>query len=86
MVLKGKEDSLVVFDITVSRLNEALWDTNFMLQVVGSLIMMVFPGTHMVVLICSSPRCDNLPSGHQQYPLLGLNLGYMYWGQKHSSG
>ena len=34
---------------------------------------------------CSIPRWDNLPSGHQRYPLLGLNLGYMYWGQKHSS-
>ena len=34
---------------------------------------------------CSSSRWDNLPSGHQRYPLLGLNLGYMYWGQKHSS-
>ena len=33
----------------------------------------------------SSPRWDNLPSGHQRYPLKGLNLGYMYWGQKHSS-
>ena len=33
----------------------------------------------------SSPRCDNVPSGHQRYPLKGLNLGYMYWGQKHSS-
>ena len=34
---------------------------------------------------CSSPRWDILPSGHQRYPLLGINLGYMYWGQKHSS-
>ena len=34
---------------------------------------------------CSSPRWDNLPSGHQRYPLKGLNLGYMYWGQKHFS-
>ena len=34
---------------------------------------------------CSSPIWDNLSSGHQRYPLKGLNLGYMYWGQKHSS-
>ena len=34
---------------------------------------------------CSSPIWDNVPSGHQRYVLLGLNLGYMYWGQKHSS-
>ena len=34
---------------------------------------------------CSSPRWENLPSGHQWYPLKGLSLGYMYWGQKHSS-
>ena len=33
----------------------------------------------------SRPRWDNLPSGHQRHPLLRLNLGYMYWGQKHSS-
>ena len=32
---------------------------------------------------CSSPRWDNLPSGHQQNPLLGLILWYMYWGQKY---
>ena len=38
-----------------------------------------------VVVSCSSPRWENLPSGHQRYPLLGLNLGYMYWGQKHFS-
>ena len=31
---------------------------------------------------CSSPRWDNSPSGHQRYPLFGLNLGYMYLGQK----
>ena len=29
------------------------------------------------------PRWDNLPSGHQQNPLLGLILRYMYWGQKY---
>ena len=34
---------------------------------------------------CPIPRWDSLPSGHQRYPLLGLNLGYMYWGQKHFS-
>ena len=34
---------------------------------------------------CSSPRWDNLPSGHQRNPLFGLILWYMYWGQKHSS-
>ena len=39
-------------------------------------------GCHMS---CSSPRWDNLPSGHQRNPLLGLNLGHMYWVQKHSS-
>ena len=39
----------------------------------------------ITALSCSSPRWENLPSGHQRYPLLGLNLGYMYWGQKHSS-
>ena len=33
-------------------------------------------------LSCSSPRWDNLPSGHQRNPLLGLILCYMYWGQK----
>ena len=37
-------------------------------------------------VIFSSPRWNNLPSGHQRYLLKGLNLGYIYWGQKHSSG
>ena len=32
--------------------------------------------------ICSSLRWDNLPSGHQRKPLLGIILRYMYWGQK----
>ena len=27
---------------------------------------------------CSSPRWDNLPSVHQRYPLLGINLECMY--------
>ena len=40
---------------------------------------------NIYVLSCSSPRWDNLPSEHQRYPLFGLNLGYMYWGQKHFS-
>ena len=40
---------------------------------------------HLVPVSFSSPRWDNLPSGNQRYPLTGLNLGYMYWGQKHSS-
>ena len=31
------------------------------------------------------PHMGKLPSGHQRYPLLGLNLGYIYWGQKHFS-
>ena len=34
---------------------------------------------------CSGPRWDNLPSGHQRYPLKGIRLGYMYWVQKQSS-
>ena len=34
---------------------------------------------------CSNPRWDNLPTGHQLYPLKEHNLGYMYWDQKHSS-
>ena len=40
---------------------------------------------HVLAMSCSSPRWDSLPSGHQRYPLKGLNLGYIYWGQKHSS-
>ena len=44
-----------------------------------------YHGLHMPYLSSSSPRWDNLPSGHQRYRLKGINLGYMYWGQKHSS-
>ena len=43
------------------------------------------PKNPLPKLICSSPIWDNLPSGHQRYPLKGLNLGCIYWGQKHSS-
>ena len=31
------------------------------------------------------PIWDNLPSGYQHYPLKGINLRYMYCGQKHFS-
>ena len=34
---------------------------------------------------CSSPRWDNLPCGYQIHPLKGLNLRYIYYGQKHFS-
>ena len=42
-------------------------------------------GSYLVLRSCSSLGWYSLPSGHQQYLLLGINLGYMYWGQKHSS-
>ena len=42
-------------------------------------------GSLYYLWVFPAPRWDNLPSGHQRYPLKGLNLGYMYWGQKHSS-
>ena len=38
----------MVFDATVSGLNDYLWDTNFMLPSMGSLIIMVGPDKHMV--------------------------------------
>ena len=41
--------------------------------------------TPLPPMSCSSPRWENLPSGHQHYLLKGINLGYMYWGQKNSS-
>ena len=48
-----------------------------------------YESTHPDAIIayqrCSSPRWDNLPSGNQRSLSKGLNLGYMYWGQKHSS-
>ena len=33
------------------------------------------------VEIVTMSKWDNLLCEHQQYPLLGLKLGYMYWGQ-----
>ena len=45
----------------------------------------IHPRIFNFTLSCSSPRWDNLPSGHQWNPLLGLILWYMYWGQKHFS-
>ena len=44
-----------------------------------------FPIPRFLYQSFSIPRWDNVPSGHQRYPLKGLNLGYMYWGQKHYS-
>ena len=40
---------------------------------------------YMVTYELFQPRRDNLPSGYQRYPLLEINLGYINWGQKHSS-
>ena len=41
--------------------------------------------TSTLDISCSSPRWENLTSGYQIYPLKGLNLRYMYCGQKHFS-
>ena len=38
----------MVFDTTISGLNESMWDPNFMLTVMGSFLMMVGPDTHTV--------------------------------------
>ena len=46
---------------------------------VGTMLAM-FCTRFFLLESCSSPRWDNLPSVYQRYPLLGLNLGYMYWG------
>ena len=40
----------MLFDSTVSGLNDYLWDPNFMFPSTGSLLMMVGPETHMVNL------------------------------------
>ena len=40
----------MVFDSTLSGINNSLWDPNFILPSMGSLIIMVVPKTHMVDL------------------------------------
>ena len=62
---------------------------HFMLSL-GGLVMPSLVGLLMVLPLPllvsrSSPRWDNLPSGHQRNPLLGLILRYMYWGQEYFS-
>ena len=47
-VTKGTDDIRMVFDATLSGLNNSLWDTNSMLPSMGSLVMMVGPETHMI--------------------------------------
>ena len=49
---------------------------NLYASVIGMILYMA--SNKIPCMICSSPRWDNLPRGHQQYPLKGLNLGYMY--------
>ena len=49
-VPKGTYDIRTVFDETVSRLRDSLWDTNFMFLSIRSLLMMVGLETHMVDL------------------------------------
>ena len=44
------EDILISFGTTVSELNDALLDLNIMLLVMGGLMMMVGPKTHMIDL------------------------------------
>ena len=40
----------MVFDATVSGINNGLWEPNFMIPVVAILFMVVGPETHMVYL------------------------------------
>ena len=40
----------MVFDTTVSRLNDSIGDPNFMLTVMGSLLVVVVSDMHMVYL------------------------------------
>ena len=40
---KGDKDDLMVIDATVSVLNDTFWGPNFMLTVMGSLLMVVGP-------------------------------------------
>ena len=47
---KGTDDIRMVFDTTVSVLNDSLRDPNFMLLSMGSLLMMLGPEMHMVDL------------------------------------
>ena len=49
-VSKVTEDICMVLDTTVSRLNDYLWATNFMLPPMDILLMMVGPNTHMINL------------------------------------
>ena len=49
-VPKGTYDIRMVFDATLSGLNNYLWDPNFMLPSMGSLLMIVGPETYMVDL------------------------------------
>ena len=49
-VPKGTNDTLMVFDSTISGINDSLWDPNFMLPPTVSLLTMVGPETHMVDL------------------------------------
>ena len=49
-VFKGKNYIRMVFHATVSGLNDSLWDTNFILPSMGSLLMMVVRKTHVVNL------------------------------------
>ena len=46
----GTQDIHMVSNASVSRLNDFLWDPNFMLLSMRSLLMMVGPKTHMVDL------------------------------------
>ena len=47
-VPKGIDDIHMVFDATVSGLNNSLCDPNFTLPSMGSFLMMVGPETHVV--------------------------------------
>ena len=47
---KVTEDIRIAFDTTVSELNDALLDIKIMLLVMGGLMMMMGPKTHMIDL------------------------------------
>ena len=49
-VPKGTDDIRMVFNVTVSGLNDSLWDPNLILPSMGSFLMMACPETHVVDL------------------------------------
>ena len=84
-VNKGTYDICMVFEATVSGLNNSLWDPKFMLLPMGSLLMMLGPETH-IVNIDVGEMFYNFRISSMLSKYCRVDLGSYLWNKKDCNG